>query len=197
MGKERPVPSGWSGPRNHKNMARRGRDYIHTWPTLSRLGADFGRLLFLTQCGHRVPRTGYAVIVKTAPIGELDEPGLRLRLWRFALYRCGGANRPFFLPLHDLPEAYRKPFADVTFFWAGSVTLPDNQPIEFRRYRPPPALRRGICAKCCNPVVGLPRLAPGLPIALVPSQNFPRPAERVRKNDEFTVGRRLHGSSMD
>jgi hypothetical protein len=55
---------------------------------------------------------------------------------------------------------YRKPFADVTYFWAGSVTLPDDQPIEFRRYRPPPALRRGICARCGNPVVGFLRLAP-------------------------------------
>jgi hypothetical protein len=74
-------------------------------------------------------------------------------------------------------RVYRKPFADVTYLWAGSVILPDNQPIEFRRYRPPPALRRGICARCGNPVVAFLRLAPGLAIAFVPSQNFPRPAE--------------------
>jgi hypothetical protein len=74
-------------------------------------------------------------------------------------------------------KVYRTPFADVAYFWAESVTLPADQPIEFRRYRPPPALRRGICAKCGNPVVGLLRLAPGLTLAFVPSQNLPRPAE--------------------
>jgi len=83
----------------------------------------------------------------------------------------------FFCHCTICQRVYRKPFADVTYFWAGSVTLPDNQPIEFRRYRPPPALRRGICAICGNPVVAFLRLAPGLTIAFVPSQNFPRPAE--------------------
>ena len=86
---------------------------------------------------------------------------------------------------------YRKPFADVTYLWAGSVTLPDNQPIEFRRYRPPPALRRGICARCGNPVVGFLRLAPGLTIAFVPSQNFPRPAELPAPDRHIFYDRRV------
>src|SRR6202042_1887737 len=68
-------------------------------------------------------------------------------------------------------EAYGKPFADVTYFWAKSVALPPNQPIEFRRSRPPPAMRRGRCARCGNPVLSL--LGRGLALTFVPSQNFP------------------------
>ena len=70
-------------------------------------------------------------------------------------------------------KLYRKPFADVTYFRASSVTLLPNQPIEFRRYRSPPAMRRGTCAKCGNPVLSL--LGRGLAVAFVPSQNFARP----------------------
>ena len=88
-------------------------------------------------------------------------------------------------------KAYGKPFADVTYFWAASVTLPVNQSIEFRRYRPPPALRRGICAKCGNPVVGFLRLVPGLTLAFVPSQNFPRPAELPAPHRHIFYDRRV------
>ena len=71
-------------------------------------------------------------------------------------------------------KAYGKPFADVTYFWGASVTLANNQPVEFHRHRGPPALRRGKCAKCGNPVLSL--LGRGLALAFVPSQNFPLPA---------------------
>jgi hypothetical protein len=86
-------------------------------------------------------------------------------------------------------EIYRKPFADVTYFWAGSVTLPPNQPIEFRRYRTPPAMRRGTCAKCDNPVLSL--LGRGLALAFVPSQNFPRPGELPAPDRHIFYDRRV------
>ena len=88
----------------------------------------------------------------------------------------GDAIGRFFCHCTICQKVYGKPFADVTYFWAESVTLSVNQPVEFRRYRAPPALRRGICAKCGNPVVGFLRLVPGLTLAFVPSQNFPPPA---------------------
>lgn len=71
---------------------------------------------------------------------------------------------------------YKQPYADVTAFWAGAVSLPHDQLIQFRRYRPPPALRRGICPSCSAPVVGFLRLAPFVQLAFVPSRNFPVPA---------------------
>jgi hypothetical protein len=83
----------------------------------------------------------------------------------------------FFCHCTICQKVYGKPFADVTYFWADAVALPPNQPVEFRRYRAPPALRRGICVKCANPVVGFLTMVPGLTVAFVPSQNFPRPAE--------------------
>ena len=47
----------------------------------------------------------------------------------------------------------RQPYADVTAFWAGSITLRIGHQIEFKRYRPPPAARRGHCRSCSAPVV--------------------------------------------
>jgi hypothetical protein len=69
-------------------------------------------------------------------------------------------------------SVYKQAFADVTTFWAGAVLLPEDNPVRFRRYRPPPALRRGTCPSCNAPVVGFLRLAPFLQLAFVPSRNF-------------------------
>jgi len=88
-------------------------------------------------------------------------------------------------------KAYGKPFADVTYFWADSVTLPANQPVEFHRHRLPPALRRGRCVKCGNPVLSLLGPAPGLTLAFVPSQNFPRPAELPPPDRHIFYDRRV------
>jgi hypothetical protein len=104
---------------------------------------------------------------------------------------AGTPTGRFFCHCTICQKVYGKPFADVTYFWAASVTLPVNQPIEFRRYRPPPALRRGICAKCGNPVVGFLRLVPGLTLAFVPSQNFPRPAELPAPHRHIFYDRRV------
>jgi hypothetical protein len=67
----------------------------------------------------------------------------------------------------------RQPYADVTAFWAGSITLRDGHQIEFKRYRLPPAARRGRCRSCSAPVVEFLRLAPFLQLAFVPSKLFP------------------------
>ena len=67
----------------------------------------------------------------------------------------------------------RQPYADVTAFWAGSITLRVGHQIEFKRYRPPPAARRGHCRSCSAPVVEFLRLAPFVQLAFVPSKLFP------------------------
>ena len=90
-------------------------------------------------------------------------------------------------------KACGKPFADVTLFWADSVAFPVNQPIEFRRHQPPPAMRRRRCAKCGDPVVNLLGIAP-LTLAFVPSHNFPRPAELPAPGRHIFYDRRIADS---
>ena len=82
------------------------------------------------------------------------------------------------------------PFADVTYFWAGSVAAPNDRAVQFRRHRAPPAMRRGTCARCGNPVVSLLGIAP-LALAFVPSQNFPRPAELPAPDRHIFYHRRV------
>jgi hypothetical protein len=96
----------------------------------------------------------------------------------------------FFCHCTICQKAFRKPFADVTFLWGEAVALPADQPVEFRRHRPPPAMRRGTCAKCGNPVVNLLGMAP-LTLAFVPSQNFPRPADLPAPDGHIFYDRRV------
>jgi hypothetical protein len=88
-------------------------------------------------------------------------------------------------------KVYGKPFADVTYFWANSVTLPGNQPVAFRRHRPPPAMRRGTCAKCGNPVLNLLGFPRSLAFAFIPSQNFPEAADLPALDAHIFYDRRV------
>ncbi len=103
----------------------------------------------------------------------------------------GDAIGRFFCHCTICQKVYGKPFADVTYFWAESVTLSANQSVEFRRHRPPPAMRRGTCAKCGNPVVSLLGFPRSLALAFVPSQNFPRPAELPAPHRHIFYDRRV------
>jgi hypothetical protein len=97
----------------------------------------------------------------------------------------------FFCHCTICQKAYEKPFADVTYFMANSVRLPDSQPVAFRRHRPPPAMRRGACAKCGNPVFNLLGFPRSLALAFVPSQNFPEAAELPAPNAHIFYDRRV------
>jgi len=67
---------------------------------------------------------------------------------------------------------YRQPFADVTAWWGNGVTLPRGHIIQFKRYRPPPALRRGLCSACGQPAVGFLAILPFVTLAFIPARNF-------------------------
>ena len=97
----------------------------------------------------------------------------------------------FFCHCTICQKAYSKPFADVSYFWAKSVTLPDNRAIEFRRHRPPLAMRRGECAQCGNPVVNFLGFPRSLALAFVPSQNFPEAAELPAPDAHIFYDRRV------
>jgi hypothetical protein len=97
----------------------------------------------------------------------------------------------FFCHCTICQKVYGKPFADVTYFRADAVALPSDQPVAFRRYRSPPALRRGTCARCNNPVVGFLTMVPGVRVAFVPSQNFPKAAELPAPDRHIFYHRRV------
>lgn len=63
-------------------------------------------------------------------------------------------------------------YADITVFTNGQVNLPDDNPVEFKEYRKPPAVQRGKCSACDKPAIEYLRL-PVLPdIVFVPSANI-------------------------
>jgi hypothetical protein len=68
---------------------------------------------------------------------------------------------------------YKKPYADVVMLWDRAITLPEDQPFTFRKYRPPPAIRRATCDACGLPVIGFLRLAPFVRLAFSQAPNFP------------------------
>jgi hypothetical protein len=91
---------------------------------------------------------------------------------------------------------YKQPFADVITFWASAVSLPREDSVKFKRYRPPPALRRGTCASCSSPVAGFLRVAPFMRLAFVPSRNFPASAGLPLPSTHIFYHRRL-GDALD
>ena len=69
-------------------------------------------------------------------------------------------------------DLYKAPYADVTTFWAGAITVNTPESVGYKRYRAPPALQRGTCKKCGAPVVGFMWLAPFTRLAFVPTRNL-------------------------
>lgn len=67
---------------------------------------------------------------------------------------------------------YRQPFADVTAWWGNGVALPGSHLVQFKRYRLPPAVRRGTCSACGQPAVGFLSMLPFVTLAFIPAMNF-------------------------
>ena len=67
---------------------------------------------------------------------------------------------------------YRRPFVDVTVWWGRQVVPPAESTVAFKRYRAPPALRRGMCRSCGLPVLGTLWLAPFVKVVFVPARNI-------------------------
>jgi hypothetical protein len=64
---------------------------------------------------------------------------------------------------------YRKPFADIVAVRSNQVI---NPRIRFTKHRFPPAVNRGVCPSCNNPVVAFLPLASVLGLAFIPAVNF-------------------------
>jgi hypothetical protein len=73
-------------------------------------------------------------------------------------------------------SVYKLPYADVTVHWAGGIVLKERSALQFKKYRLPPAVDRGLCGSCGAPVAGLLRLAPFVQLGFVASATYPNQA---------------------
>jgi len=68
---------------------------------------------------------------------------------------------------------YRKPYADIIALKSSQVIQSVDSKIKFSKHRLPPALKRGVCPSCSNPVVGFLPIMPFFGLAFIPTANFP------------------------
>ncbi len=66
------------------------------------------------------------------------------------------------------------PFADVTVFRANDVAMPPEGVVQFGTYRPPPNVRRGVCAECASPAIEVFHTPLFPKLTIVPTQNIKR-----------------------
>jgi hypothetical protein len=64
-------------------------------------------------------------------------------------------------------------YADVSIFLAKDVNLHNRERVNFKQYKSPPAVQRGKCASCDQPIIEFLEL-PLLPsLAIIPSEHLP------------------------
>lgn len=64
-------------------------------------------------------------------------------------------------------------FADISIFKSKDIQFSDKHKVNFKKYKAPPAVRRGKCATCNKPIIEFLDL-PVLPmLTIVPSENIP------------------------
>ncbi|MFE8072504.1 GFA family protein [Marinobacteraceae bacterium S3BR75-40.1] len=96
---------------------------------------------------------------------------------------CGAASftvhgRPlarFYCHCEICQQLYNQPFVDVSAFAEKAITVSDPAAISFRKYRKPPALQRGTCRSCGQPVVGFLHLGPLPGLAFLATRNLSEP----------------------
>jgi hypothetical protein len=86
---------------------------------------------------------------------------------------CQAAALRFVCHCTICQAVFKRPYADVVVCWAGAISLQESHAIQFKKYRLPPAVNRGLCSACDAPMVGLLRLAPFVRLAFVATSNFP------------------------
>ena len=81
-------------------------------------------------------------------------------------------------------KLYNSAYNDVVVIKSKNVVLKQNG-VQFKKYRKPPALDRGICEQCKKPVAGFFRGIPGLRLAFINADNIldksslPRPLGHI------------------
>lgn len=75
-------------------------------------------------------------------------------------------------------EFNQSAFADISVYRAGDVAMPDSDTLEFRAYRPPPAVQRGRCKACGGPAIEVMQIFPLPRLIIVPSGHLPAACRR-------------------
>lgn len=65
------------------------------------------------------------------------------------------------------------PYADVSIYRAQAVRLPEPESLEYKTYRPPPAVQRGACKSCGSPAVEVMQITALPKLVIVPTMNVP------------------------
>ena len=69
-------------------------------------------------------------------------------------------------------KVYKQGFADIVVLKKENVHLVSSQVLNFKKFRRMPAVNRGICVSCSQPMVGFMQLAPFINVAFVPAMHF-------------------------
>jgi len=68
-------------------------------------------------------------------------------------------------------RVYQANYSDFLVVNAASVSMPNGAPVNYKKYRMPPALDRGTCQHCHQAAIGFLTLLPGVKLAFVPTKN--------------------------
>ncbi len=85
---------------------------------------------------------------------------------------------------------YGNPYADVTVVRASGVEIEDENLVAFGRHKAPPALDRGLCKSCRQPVAGFLAVAPGFRLAFVPKHMYPAESQILPSTMHIFYGSR-------
>lgn len=69
-------------------------------------------------------------------------------------------------------EFNQAPFSDISIYRAKDVVLPSPESLEYKAYRPPPAVQRGKCKTCDTPAVEVMQIFPLPKLVIVPTENL-------------------------
>lgn len=69
-------------------------------------------------------------------------------------------------------KVYKDNFADILVFSKNAIVLTDDTTLQFKKHRLPPAVNRGVCSNCSQPMVGFMSLIPFINIAFVPAMHL-------------------------
>ena len=64
-------------------------------------------------------------------------------------------------------------YSDVSIYLSRDVQLYDKEKVNFKKYKSPPAVKRGKCATCNNPIIEFLDLPLFPSLTIIPSENIP------------------------
>ena len=69
-------------------------------------------------------------------------------------------------------KVYQQPFADVVVVKSQDLTQVDESSLTFAKHKLPPAVNRGVCKHCSQPVLATLNFLPNWGYSFIPASNF-------------------------